>query len=142
MPAAFRPTGRFSPIKGESTNGSEFIGSWNARHDSIFTKAVTSVPGLEHTTIPPSAHTWQADVETAHRLIEDEFYEVERLGEIEYFSPLKQEKFPSKSGLIQSLVQRGPKKQRQRPPNPMGNRIRKKSEPQPKTAHTTSGLPR
>jgi hypothetical protein len=24
------------------------------------------------------AHTWQSDVETAHRLIEDEFYEVER----------------------------------------------------------------
>ncbi|MCD6334099.1 MAG: hypothetical protein J7M27_02045 [Candidatus Latescibacteria bacterium] len=61
----------------QTDNGSEFIGSWNARHDSIFTKAVTSVPGLEHTTIPPSAHTWQADVETAHRLIEDEFYEVE-----------------------------------------------------------------
>ena len=36
------------------------------------------MPGLEHTTIPPSAHTWQADVETAYRLIEDEFYEVER----------------------------------------------------------------
>jgi len=29
-------------------------------------------------TIPPGAHTWQADVETAHRLIEDEFYEVEK----------------------------------------------------------------
>jgi hypothetical protein len=61
----------------QTDNGAEFIGSWNARKDSIFTKAVTSVPGLQHTTIPPSAHTWQADVETAHGLIEDEFYEVE-----------------------------------------------------------------
>jgi hypothetical protein len=37
------------------------------------------VKGLEHHTIPPGAHTWQSDVETAHRLIEDEFYEVETL---------------------------------------------------------------
>ena len=48
-----------------------------ARHDSAFTPAVQSVTGLLHQTIPPSAHTWQADVETAHRLIADEFYEVE-----------------------------------------------------------------
>jgi len=69
----------------QTDNGSEFIGSWNAKHDSIFTKAVTSVPGLEHTTIPPSAHTWQADVETAHRLIEDEFYEVEHFSSTQDF---------------------------------------------------------
>ena len=61
----------------QTDNGSEFIGAWNAKDDSIFTKTVTSVPGLTHTTIPPGAHTWQADVETVHRLIEDEFYEVE-----------------------------------------------------------------
>ena len=34
-------------------------------------------PGLVRQTIPPGAHTWQADVETVHRIIEDEFYEVE-----------------------------------------------------------------
>ena len=33
---------------------------------------------MSHTRCPPRAHTWQSDVETAHRLIEDEFYEVER----------------------------------------------------------------
>jgi hypothetical protein len=27
---------------------------------------------------PDRAHTWQSDVETVHRLIEDEFYEVEQ----------------------------------------------------------------
>lgn len=69
----------------QTDNGSEVRGSWNAKHDSIFTKAVTSVPGLEHTTIPPSAHTWQADVETAHRLIEDEFYEVEHFSSTQDF---------------------------------------------------------
>lgn len=61
----------------QTDNGSEFIGSWNARAASSFTRAVEAVPGLTHTTIPPGAHTWQADVETVHRLIEDEFYEVE-----------------------------------------------------------------
>ena len=63
----------------QTDNGSEFIGSWNAKKDSAFTKTVQSVKGLEHHTIPPGAHTWQSDVETAHRLIEDEFYEVETL---------------------------------------------------------------
>ena len=61
----------------QTDNGSEFIGSVQARHDSAFTQAVQAVTGLLHQTIPPSAHTWQADVETVHRLIEDEFYEVE-----------------------------------------------------------------
>jgi len=61
----------------QTDNGSEFIGAWNARHDSAFTRTVEAVPGLTHQTIPPGAHTWQADLETAHRLIEDELYEVE-----------------------------------------------------------------
>ena len=61
----------------QTDNGSEFIGSWNARAASSFTRAVEAIPGLTHTTIPPGAHTWQADVETVHRLIEDECYEVE-----------------------------------------------------------------
>ena len=69
----------------QTDNGSEFIGSWNAKHDSSFTRAVTKVPGLKHTTIPPAAHTWQADVETAHRLIEHEFYEVERFASTHTF---------------------------------------------------------
>ena len=61
----------------QTDNGSEFIGAWNARQDSAFTRAVQGVDGLEHHTIPPGAHTWQADVETAHNLIETEFYEVQ-----------------------------------------------------------------
>ena len=61
----------------QTDNGSEFIGSWNAKEDSAFTKKVHETEGLVHHTIPPGAHTYQADVETVHRLIEDEFYEVE-----------------------------------------------------------------
>lgn len=64
--------------RAQTDNGSEFIGAWNAKDDSIFTKTITAVPGFQHITIPPGAHTWQADVETVHRLIEDEFYEVEQ----------------------------------------------------------------
>lgn len=63
----------------QTDNGSEFIGSWNAKDDSAFTRAVQDT-GAAHHTIPPGAHTYQADVETAHRLIEDEFYEVETFG--------------------------------------------------------------
>jgi len=62
----------------QTDNGSEFIGSWNLKGDSVFTKAVEKTGGLAHKTIPPGAHTWQADVETVHNLIEIEFYEVEK----------------------------------------------------------------
>ena len=68
-----------APLTGsriQTDNGSEFIGSWQAQSDSAFTRCVQAA-GLRHQTIPPGAHTWQADVETAHRLIEDEFYQVE-----------------------------------------------------------------
>jgi len=68
---------QFSDARVQSDNGSEFIGSWNARNDSSFTKTVQTIPGLTHTTIPPAAHRWQADVETVHNLIEDEFYMAE-----------------------------------------------------------------
>lgn len=68
---------QLAPGRWQTDNGSEFIGAWNAKADSAFTRQVQSLPGLQHHTIPPGAHTWQADVETAHRLIEDEFYEIE-----------------------------------------------------------------
>lgn len=67
----------FEDSRIQTDNGSEFIGSPQAIDDSAFTQTVEEVPGLIHQTIPPAAHTWQSDVETTHRLIEDEFYEVE-----------------------------------------------------------------
>ncbi len=69
----------------QTDNGSEFIGSWQAKDDSLFTRTVQAIPGLQHTTIPPGAHTWQADVETAHNLIESEFYEVESFTDRRHF---------------------------------------------------------
>ncbi len=70
----------------QTDNGSEFIGSWQAKSDSAFTRCVQDA-GLTHQTIPPGAHTWQADVETAHRLIEDEFYQVESFQDRSDFLP-------------------------------------------------------
>jgi transposase len=61
----------------QSDNGSEFIGSWQAKDDSAFTKTIEAVPGQVHRTIPPGQHRFQADVETVHALMETEFYEVE-----------------------------------------------------------------
>jgi hypothetical protein len=75
----------FQDCRFQTDNGSEFIGAWNAAEDSAFTKAVQAVKGLVHQTIPPGAHTWQADVETVHGLIEDEFYCVERFHSPSHF---------------------------------------------------------
>ena len=61
----------------QTDNGTEFIGSWAAKEPSSFTKTVTKEKGLRHNTIPPGAHTYQADVETVHAIIEDEFFEIE-----------------------------------------------------------------
>ncbi len=61
----------------QTDNGSEYVGSWQSKNDSAYTKAVESVTGQIHLTIPAGAHRFQADVETVHNLIEMEFYEVE-----------------------------------------------------------------
>lgn len=61
----------------QTDNGSEYIGSWNAKKDSAFTKAIQSIPGQIHKTIPVRAHRYQADVETVHDIIERDFFEIE-----------------------------------------------------------------
>lgn len=69
----------------QTDNGSEFIGSWNASSDSAFSRTIHSVSPLRHVTIPPRAHTFQADVESFHRLIEDEFFDVESFSSLNDF---------------------------------------------------------
>jgi transposase len=61
----------------QTDNGSEYIGSWNAKEPSAYTRAVELLPGQRHYTIYPGAHRMQADVETIHNLMEPEFYEIE-----------------------------------------------------------------
>jgi transposase len=61
----------------QTDNGSEFIGELQPDGSrSHFPRAVTYF-GSQHERIPPGAHTYQSDVETVHRLIEDEFFDLE-----------------------------------------------------------------
>jgi transposase len=61
----------------QTDNGSEYIGSWNAKEPSAYTRTIESLPGQWHNTIFPGAHRMQSDVETIHNLMETEFYEIE-----------------------------------------------------------------
>lgn len=62
----------------QTDNGSEYIGSWNAKESSSYTRMIESIEGQKHVTIPPGRYRWQADVETVHDIIEREWYELER----------------------------------------------------------------
>jgi len=61
-----------SKVKIQTDNGTEFVNLIKNKK-SIVTKLVENKCS-KHLTIPPRACTWQSDVETSHRLIEDEFY--------------------------------------------------------------------
>src|SRR3990172_6519961 len=61
----------------QTDNGGEFVGELQKDGSrSGFPRAVTFF-GSQHDRIPPAAHTYQSDVETVHRLIEDEFFDLE-----------------------------------------------------------------
>lgn len=62
----------------QTDNGSEYIGSWNSKTPSSYTRTIESIPGQWHNTIFPGAHRMQSDVETVHNLMETEFYEIEQ----------------------------------------------------------------
>jgi transposase len=69
----------------QTDNGSEYIGSWNAKHSSAYTRCVESIPKQIHHTIFPGAHRMQSDVETIHNLVEQEFFEIEQFQSREDF---------------------------------------------------------
>jgi len=59
----------------QTDNGSEFIGGHDAQgHPTGFP---AEMGDSQHVRIPPAAHTYQSDVETVHRLEEDEFFDLE-----------------------------------------------------------------
>jgi len=62
----------------QTDNGSEFIGRENPDHPQRRLGFPTVLGDSQHVRIPPAAHTYQSDVETVHRLIEDEFFDLER----------------------------------------------------------------
>lgn len=61
----------------QTDNGSEYIGAWNAKRASSYTREIQRVTGQNHRTIPPRVYQLQGDVETVHNLIEQEFFELE-----------------------------------------------------------------
>ena len=60
----------------QTDNGSEFVNTRNALDKTLFTQTVEHNNTTEHRRIPPGAKTWQSDVETSHRIIEYEFYDI------------------------------------------------------------------
>jgi transposase len=68
---------RLRDLTWQTDNGGEFVGQLQPDGSrSHFPRAVTYF-GSQHQRIPPGAHTFQSDVETVHRLIEDEFFDLE-----------------------------------------------------------------
>ena len=61
----------------QTDNGGEFIGELQPDGSRSHFPAAVTYFGSQHERIPPAAHTYQSDVETVHRLIEDEFYDLE-----------------------------------------------------------------
>ena len=65
-------------FKWQTDNGSEYIGSVNKRpgYRCAFQKVLDRA-GINHTQIPPRCSWLQGDVETFHKLVEDELYDIE-----------------------------------------------------------------
>jgi transposase len=61
----------------QTDNGGEFIGALQPDGSRSGFPAALTYFGSQHQRIPPAAHTYQSDVETVHRLIEDEFFDLE-----------------------------------------------------------------
>jgi len=62
-----------SRVTWQTDNGAEFLDQpLHAGFPSLIRRL-----GSEHHFIPPKAYTWQSDVETVHRLVEDEFFDRE-----------------------------------------------------------------
>lgn len=59
----------------QTDNGAEFIGGYDSQGRR--TGFPAALGASQHARIPPAAHTYQSDVETVHRLEEDEFFDLE-----------------------------------------------------------------
>jgi len=67
-----------SAVTVQTDNGSDLIGSANKKPSTTSAfEAMLDFLGVTHVRIPPASPTWNSDVETFHRLCEDEFYDIE-----------------------------------------------------------------
>jgi hypothetical protein len=71
-------------LKFQTDNGSEFIGCFRDDRTRDGFERIGSF-GCTHKRIPPRAWSYNSDVETAHRTIEDEFYDLENFESIKDF---------------------------------------------------------
>ena len=62
-----------SRLTWQTDNGSEFLENQAEQGLPSTVRAL----GSDHRYIPPKRYTWQSDVETVHRLVEDEFFDLE-----------------------------------------------------------------
>ncbi len=62
----------------QTDNGTEFVSGFRSSKRSICEAIVESL-FAGHRAIPPGAYTYQSDVESFHRRIEEEFYRTERI---------------------------------------------------------------
>src|SRR5690606_24897151 len=62
----------------QTDRGAEFSGGQRKKHSRGFVQAVREQAGAQHTFTPPRWPNANADVEALHRLIEEEFFDLER----------------------------------------------------------------
>jgi hypothetical protein len=72
-------------LKFQTDNGSEFIGCFRQNGTRDGFEAAVAVFGSRHKRIPVRAWSYNSDVETVHRTIEDEFYDLENFESIKDF---------------------------------------------------------
>ena len=61
----------------QTDNDGAFVGNWRIGSSSPFNNLVEKIYQATHVRIPPSAPTYNSDVETSHARIEEELYDVE-----------------------------------------------------------------
>ena len=66
-----------SEINVQTDNDGAFVGNWRVGSSSPFKNIVEKIYKATHLRIPPSAPTYNSDVETSHARIEEELYDVE-----------------------------------------------------------------
>jgi transposase len=71
--------------KFQTDNGSEFIGCFRQDRTRDGFERIVEGFGAKHKRIPPRAWSYNSDVETVHRTIEDEFYDLENFEGIKDF---------------------------------------------------------
>ncbi len=67
----------------QTDNDGAFVGNWRIGSSSPFNNLVEKIYEATHMRIPPSAPTYNSDVETSHARIEEEFYDIEAFDTLE-----------------------------------------------------------